>query len=96
MKQIYNFEQHKPPVLNENMLRTELERRRLRWQTALVALAGILLQTVVVLVGFYVIADYPWLTALCLGYTVVSITGGSVLAVVATRKGGISNEIVGS
>ena len=43
MKQIYNFEQHKPPVLNENMLRAELERRRLRWQTALLALAGILL-----------------------------------------------------
>ena len=43
MNQIYNFEQHKPPVLNENMLRAELERRRLRWQTALVAVAGTLL-----------------------------------------------------
>ena len=48
MKQIYNFEQYTPPVLNENMLREELEQRRLRWQTALLALAGILLQVVAV------------------------------------------------
>ncbi len=92
MKQIYNFEQHTPPVLNENMLQAEQERRRLRWQTALVALAGILLQTVVILVGLCVMADYPWLTMLCLGYTVVSVTGGGVLAVVATRKGGVHYE----
>lgn len=92
MKQIYNFEQHKPPVLNENMLRAELERRRLRWQTALIALAGILLQAVVAMVGLLVMNDYPMLTILCLGYTVVSVTGGSVIAVVTTRKGGISYE----
>lgn len=92
MKQIYNFEQHEPPVQNENMLRAELERRRLRWQTALVALAGILMQAVVVLIGLRAMADYLWLTMVCLSYTVVSVTGGSVLAVVATRKGGISYE----
>jgi len=74
------------------MLRAEQERRRLRWQTALVALAGILLQAVVVLVGLCVVAYYPWLTMLCLGYTVVSVTGGGVLAIVATRKGGVPNE----
>lgn len=90
MKQIYNFEQHRPPVLNENMLRAEQERRRLRWQTALIALAGLLLQAVVVLAGLLAVADYPLITMLCLGYTVVSITGGGVLAVVATRKGGNS------
>lgn len=95
MKQIYNFEQHRPPVLNENMLRAELERRRLRWQTALIALAGILLQAVVVVAGLLVMNDYPMLTMLCLGYTVVSITGGSVLAVVVTRKGGTSYAVDG-
>ena len=76
MNQIYNFEQHKPPVLNENMLRAELERRRLRWQTALVA----------------VLEDYPWITALCLAYVLFSATGGSVLAVVVTKKGGVIHE----
>ena len=92
MKQIYNFEQHKPPVLNENMLRAELERRRLRWQTALVAAAAILLLIVTALIGYLVLEDYPWITALCLAYVLFSATGGSVLAVVVTKKGGIIRE----
>ena len=88
MKQIYNFEQHKPPVLNENMLRAELERRRLRWQTALIAVAGILLLIVTALIGYLVLEDYPWITVLCLAYVLFSATGGSVLAIVVTKKGG--------
>lgn len=89
MKQIYNFEQHKPPVLNENMLRAELERRRLRWQTALVAVAAILLLIVTALIGYLVLEDYPWITVLCLAYVLFSATGGSVLAIVVTKKGGV-------
>ena len=92
MKQIYNFEQYKPPVLNENMLRAELERRRLRWQTALLALAGILLLIVTAMLGFLVLEDYPWITALCLAYILFSATGGSVLAIVVTKKGGVIRE----
>ena len=88
MKQIYDFEQHKPPVLNENMLRAEVERRRLRWQTALIAVAGILMQVVLVALGLFVQFDYPVITVICFGYVVMSTTGGSVLAVVCTRKGG--------
>ena len=68
MNQIYNFEQHKPPVLNENMLRAELERRRLRWQTAVIAVSGILLLIAAAMLGFLVLEDYPWITALCLAY----------------------------
>ena len=90
MKQIYNFEQHKPPVLNENMLRAELERRRLRWQTALIAVAGILIQVLLVLLGLITKNDYPIITVLCLIYVVISITGSSVLAIVYTRKGGLT------
>lgn len=90
MKQIYNFEQHKPPVLNENMLRAELERRRLRWQTALLALAGILLQTVVILFGYSAIDWYPWISATCFGYVIISTTGCGVVAVAYSRKGGIT------
>ena len=89
MKQIYNFEQHKPPVLNENMLRAELERRRLRWQTALVAVAAILLLIVTALIGYLVLEGYPWITVLCLAYVLFSATGGSVLAIVVTKKGGV-------
>ena len=35
MKQIYNFEQHRPPILNENMIRAEIDRRKLHLQTTL-------------------------------------------------------------
>ena len=90
MKQIYNFEQHTPPVLNENMLRAELERRKLRWQTALVAVAGILIQVLLVMLGLAVRSEYPLMTAICIIYVVLSTTGGSVLAIVCTRKGGFA------
>jgi len=90
VKQIYNFEQQKPPVLNENMLRTELERRRLRWQTALIAVAGILIQVLLILIGFVTKNEYPIITVVCLIYVVISITGSSVLAIVYTRKGGLT------
>ena len=90
MNQIYNFEQHKPPVMNDNMLRAELERRRLRWQTALIAVAGILFQVLLILVGFVTKNEYPIITVVCLIYVVISITGSSVLAIVYTRKGGLT------
>lgn len=90
MNQIYNFEQHKPPVLNENMLRAELERRRLRWQTALIAVAGILIQVLLILVGLVTKDEHPMITAACLIYVVLSTTGGSVLAIVYARKGGLT------
>ena len=90
MNQIYNFEQYKPPVLNENMLRAELERRRLRWQTTLIAVAGILIQILLVLFGFVTKNEYPIITVACLIYVVFSVTDGSVLAIVCTRKGGLT------
>lgn len=90
MNQIYNFEQYKPPVLNENMLRAELERRRLRWQTTLIAVASILIQILLVLFGFVTKNEYPVITVACLIYVVFSVTGGSVLAIVCTRKGGLT------
>jgi len=92
MKQIYNFEVHEPPRLSERQLRAELERRRLRLQTMLIALAGILMQAVVVFLAFLLRAEQPILAVLCLGYTVISVTGSSVLAIVATRKGGVFYE----
>ena len=90
MKQIYNFEQHKPPVLNENMLRAELERRRLRCQTALVAVSGILIQALIVMLGLFVRNEYPLVAAICLTHGLLSTAGGSVLAIVYTRKGGLA------
>ena len=88
MKQIYNFEQVQPPVLNENLIREEIEKRRLRLQTALLALAGILLLVVIILLGFFVYKSYPWIALLCFVYAMVSTTGGGIMAIVFTRKEG--------
>lgn len=89
MKMIYNFEQHTPPVLNENMLRSELEKRRLRKQTMLLAIAGILVQIALVMFGLWTAETYPLITVISFGYVVTSIVGGSVIALVYTRKGGL-------
>lgn len=91
MKQIYNFEQHHPPILNENMIRKEIERRKLHLQTTLLVLAGILLQVVIALLGFSAMDWYPWLTTLCFGYIIVSTTGCGIIAVIYSRKGGIAS-----
>ncbi len=93
MRQIYNFESHEPPCLNERKLRTELERRRLNLQTALIALAGILMQAVLVLLAFILREAYPLLTAMCLGYTVISVTSGSILAILFAKKGGVIHDV---
>lgn len=89
MDQIYNFEQYTPPVLNKNMLRAESERKQLRLQTALLALAGILIQTVIVLLGYSAIDWYPQLTMICFGYVVFSTTASGMIAITYSRKGGL-------
>lgn len=90
VKQIYNFEQNNPPALNENMIRAEMERRKQHWQTALFALAGILLQVVVALFGYSAMDWYPWISVACFAYIVISTTGGGIIAVIYSRKGGIT------
>ncbi len=90
MKQIYNFELQRPPSLNENMLQAEIEARKLRWQTALLAVAGILFQVVAILLGWSAIDWYPWLTVLCFCYVILSATGCGVVAIAYSRKGGFS------
>lgn len=92
MKQIYNFEQHTPPVLNENIIRSEIERRKLQWQTTLLVLADILIQVVVALFGYSAVDWYPWISVVCFVYIVISTTGCGVVAVAYSRKGGIPHE----
>lgn len=89
MKQIYDFEQYNPPALNERIVREEIEKRKLRWQTALIALAGILIQIIIAVLGFEAVDEYPIITILCCMYVLLSTTGGSILAVVYTQKGGV-------
>lgn len=90
MKPTYHFDQYNPPVLNENMIRCEIERRKLHKQTTLLVLAGILLQVVVALFGYSAMDWYPWISMICFGYVIVSTTGCGVIAVAYSRKGGIT------
>lgn len=89
MKQIYDFNSENPPVLNENMIRNEVERRRLQWQTAAVALAGILMGVVIVMFGCLVYTEYPAVAIMCFAYVIISATGGAIIAVICSRKRGL-------
>ena len=90
MTQIYDFEQHAPPAVNTDLLRQELARRRLRMQTALLVLAGLLFQFAALLLGYSALDWYPALSLLCFGYVVIAATGGGVVALVYSRKGGMA------
>lgn len=90
MRQIYDFEQYVPPVLNEAMLQHELERRQLRRQIILLALAVVLSQTATVLSGVLVRELLPVVSTVCFGYTAISAAGSVVIVVVYSyrKKGG--------
>ena len=90
MRQIYDFEQYVPPVLNEAMLQHELERRQLKRQIILLALAVVLSQTATVLVGVMLREFQPILSTFCFGYTAVSAAVSVVIAVVYSyrKRGG--------
>ena len=88
MKQIYNFEAKEPPVLNESMLKTELAKRQLRRQTAMAAIAGILIQIILLLCAVLLAKEYIILSILCVAYVIFSTTGGTVIAIIINSSAG--------
>ncbi len=86
MKKIYDFTRFYPPVLTEKSLRAEAERRRLRRQTVLLALAALLIELCLMLSALVLYPDNPALAILCGIYFVISLSGGGVLAIVFIRK----------
>lgn len=90
MKQIYNFESSAPPILTEAMLRRERRKRCSRIQIILLALAGVLSQIAVVLFGYSALNWFPWMTMLSSLYILSSAVGGSVIAILYTKKGGFA------
>ena len=52
-----------PPVLNENMLRGELEKRRKKRQTILLAIGGVLFEIAALLMGVLTRESYPVVSA---------------------------------
>ena len=67
MKQVFDFEQFTPPVLNERLLRRELEKRAERWRIVLLAVTGALFQAVFILLGLLCWNTIPALALACIG-----------------------------
>lgn len=91
MKQIYDFERFTPPILNENMLRRELERRAERRRTVLLVLAGALFQVLFVLFGLLCWETVPALALGSICFAIISVIGNCVIAIVYAQKGGADN-----
>lgn len=88
MNRIYNFETKEPPALNESMLRAELEKRRLRRQTTMAAIAGILVHIVILLCALLLAKEYMFLSILCVAYVILSATGGTIIAIIINSSVG--------
>ena len=91
MKQTFDFEQFTPPVLNENILRRELEKRAERRRTVLLTIAGALFQAVFILLGLLCWYTVPTLTLACIGFAIVSMVGSGVITIVYAQKGGANH-----
>ena len=87
MNQIYNFEQNEPPIVNENMLRARLDKKKAVRNAAIVAVASVMLQMITLLLGILMYSQYPIITFLCVSYVVVSMVGASVISIVYSKKG---------
>ncbi len=90
MKQTFDFEQFDPPILNENILRRELEKRAERRRTVLLTVAGALFEAVFILLGLLCWNTAPALTLIGIGLSVASMMGSGIIAIVYTQKGGAS------
>ena len=86
MKQIYTFEQFRPPVLNENMLMKEMERRKTQLQTMLLTLAVILIQVVVIMLGIFTYNFYPLVSFICVLHVGITTLSSGAIAIVFTKK----------
>ena len=86
MKQIYRFDGNTPPILRESVLQEVLERRRLRRQTTLLVLAGMLCLLCLFLTAGLLYPVYPTLTLACLAYLCAAVTGACILTVVFMQK----------
>ena len=89
MRPTYDFERFDPPVLNERMLRRELEKRAERRRTVLLAVAGALLQAALVLFGLLWVWTAPVVTLGCVSFAVLSMAGGGAIAIIYVQRGGV-------
>lgn len=86
MKQIYRFDSNNPQVLSERTLRFELEQRRLRQQTTILAVAGNLTVWCMIAAAVLLQPVSVVLSISCIVYACVAICGGAVIAIVFADK----------
>lgn len=86
MKQIYNFDKGAPPMINESMIRAEIERRQLQRETSLLSIASLLILGCLFLAALQLYETIPLLSFACAAYICIAVTGGSVIALVYTQK----------
>ncbi|GEM_PF-566672 len=86
MNQIYHFDGIRPPAVSEKTLRTEIERRKMRRQTALLALAGIIAEMCLLITALILQPVNFVLSMICVAYVCVAISGSGVIAIVFTHK----------
>lgn len=86
MKQIYDFEKISPPILNENIIRNKIEKKKKAKKISFFVFASCLIQASVLLFGYMFSEQYPYLEFLSLFYIAMSLTCSGVVAVLFNRK----------
>lgn len=87
MKQIYNFEQYEPPILNESILKERIQEKKATKAAILAGIAGFMMQILILLAGFIIYTKYPVITMICIAYVIFSVIGGSVISIIYSKKG---------
>ena len=88
MEQIYRFDQAKPPILHETMLKAEAERREARRMAVLFSLASLFLMGMVLWFAVSIAPYAPITATVCVAYAAFSLLGGGAAAIVYAQKGG--------
>jgi hypothetical protein len=88
LKQIYRFDDIRPPVISEKMLLAEIERRKMERQTAFLAVAGILTEVCLLITALLLLPVNAVLSKICIAYVCIAMSGGGVIAIVFANKKG--------
>ena len=87
MKQIYDFDGHEPPRVNEAMLQEQLRRRELQKQTLLLRIAALLSCICYAVFAFFIIRDSVIAAVISILMCTITLIGNGVVSVVFHRCG---------
>lgn len=87
MKQIYDFDAHQPPRINEAMLQEQLRCRELQRQTLLLRIAALLSCVCYAVFAFFIIRDSVIVAVVSILMCTLTLIGSGVISVVFHRCG---------